>query len=184
MLVGALATIPIAGPIAAGIAVLGVALANVFSGCGDTCEEATQYANQAETILAQNLQTYMSAPVHYRSLQAGALNNATVAMQALQQACSNPALGAAGQRCISERLVKGGSAPWCTLPGGVGCDWITAYYDPIANDPNVVPDPVPGSSAVASVLSSVGLNSQATVLGVPVADLLVPALLILAGLFL
>ena len=70
----------------------------------------------------------------------------------MQQSCGNPALGAAGQRCISERLVRGGSAPWCTKPNNVGCDWYTTIYDPIANDPNVVADP---ASAVNSVVSSI-----------------------------
>jgi hypothetical protein len=185
-LVGALNGIPIAGPIAAAVASIGVLLANVFSGCGNTCVEATNLANQAEPLLLQNLQTYLSAPVHYASLQAAALNNFTLTWNALVQACSNPSLGSAGKACISDR--ENGSCAYKTSPGGWAngvyvypgangsgstCwNWFVGYHDPIANDPTVVPDPVGGSAAVSAtdLLSSVGV--PATVFGLPVLDLI------------
>ena len=196
-LIGALAAIPIAGPIAAAVASIGVLLANVFSGCGNTCEETTNLANHAEPLLLQNLQTYMSAPVHYASLQAAALNNFTLTWNALVQACSNPSLGSAGQACISDR--QNGSCAYKTSPGGwangvytypgangsgSACwNWFVGYHDPIANDPTVVPDPTGVSSDVSGLLSSVGVPSA--VFGIPSGDLLlIGGALLLAALLL
>jgi hypothetical protein len=177
---------PVGYAIAQAAAQIGVLLANVFSGCGDTCVEATNIANQAEPLLLKNLQTYLSAPVHYASLQAAFLNNFDMTWNALKQACSNPSLGAAGQSCISDR--QEGSCAYKTSPGGWAngvytypgangsgstCwNWFVGYRDPIANDPTVVPDPVGGSAAVSAtnLLSSVGV--PATVFGLPVLDLI------------
>lgn len=129
---------------------------NAFKGCGQTCVQATQYANQAEQALVQLNSQYNALPVHYRSAQQHALQLIDQVFQALHDSCSNPALGPAGQRCISERLVKGGTAPWCPKPNHVGCDWITLYRDPIANDTSVVDDPptalVSSGNAVASAV--------------------------------
>ena len=56
------------------------------------------------------------------------------------------------------------------------------YHDPIANDPFVIPDPVPGSSLVSGLLSDVGISSSATLFGLPLSDIAVGALLlIIAG---
>lgn len=193
ILIGSLAAIPIAGPIAAAIAGIGVLLANVFAGCGNTCVEATDLANQAEPILLQNLQTYMSAPVHYASLQAAALNNFTLTWNALVQACGNPALSSAGANCIGDR--QEGGCHYETSPGGwqqqngtwvyvypgaqgsgsTCWNWFVGYHDPIANDPTVVPDPVPGASFASGLLSSVGIPADATIFGLPVADVAIAA---------
>lgn len=143
----------ITGPVGAaigGLIAVGSLIANMFHGCGQTCVIATQDVNKFESqVFKPNLQAYQSSPVHTKSLQAAALNNFDVAAKALYQACSDPSLGAAGQRCISERLVRGGTAPWCPNPGHTGCDWYALYRDPIANDPNVVDD-----SAVTQTSSS------------------------------
>jgi len=201
VLVGALMTVPIAGPIAAAVVAVGMALANAFSGCGQTCVQATNIANQVEPLLDQNLQAYLSAPVHYASLQAAALNNFTTTWNALQQACSNPSLAAAGQRCITDR--QAGACTWKASPGGwsQGSDgtwsytpwgaagsgsscwnWFVGYHDPIANDPTVVPDPSPVTSAVSSISSAL---SSGSLFGLPLSSLLLPAgLLLLAGLVL
>lgn len=147
-----------AGPIGAavaGVIAIGVALANLFSGCGQSCVLATKIANDAEPILQNNLNTYLSAPAHYRSLQLAALNNFDFTWQALTKACSNPQLQAAGQRCISDRAR--GACVWQSSPfgwingqfvgsgpagSGTSCwNWFSGYRDPIANDPHVVPDP-------------------------------------------
>lgn len=201
-MVAVLASIPIAGPIAAAVAGVGLLLANVFSGCGQTCVEASNLANQAEPLLLQNLQTYLSAPVHYASLQAATLNNFALTWQALVSACSNPQLGSAGQSCIADRQQGGchyqtspggwsqdASGVWrYTYPGAQGSgsacwNWFVGYHDPIANDPTVVPDPVPGAGALTSTLESAGL--PASVFGLPTGDLAIGAgLLLLAWLFL
>lgn len=204
-LVASLAAIPIAGPIAAGIVAVGELLANIFSGCGQTCVQATDIANQVGDALTQNLNVYMSAPVHYASLQAAALNNFDSAWSNLVAACGAPALGSAGQACISER--QQGACYWKASPGGWSQDaagvWTYTGYgpagsgtacwnyfvgmrDPIANDPTVVPDPVGSSvaSATGSLLSVFGINPSSTIAGIPISDLALPAALILLGLLL
>jgi len=192
---------PLGGAIAGTIAQVGIALANIFAGCGQTCVEATELANQAEPLLLQNLQAYLSAPVHYASLQAGALNNFELTWNALVSACSNPALGSAGQSCIADR--QQGACHYQTSPGGWQQDssgnwtyvypgaqgsgsscwnWFVGYHDPIANDPTVVPDPIPGAAAASSLLTSVGLPS--TVFGLPIGDVAMLGLAALAVLWL
>ncbi len=192
------------GAVIAGIAGLGIAIANAFAGCGQTCVEATNIANQVAAILDQNLQTYLSAPVHYASLQAAAVNNFNTAWSSLVSACSNPQLAAAGQHCISDR--QSGACTWKASPGGwnqaadgtwsytpwgaagsgTACwNWFVGYLDPIQNDPTVVPDPVSsGSTVSAGLLSSVGINADTTIAGIPISDLLLPAAILLAVLLL
>jgi hypothetical protein len=191
------------GAVIAGIAGLGVAIANAFAGCGNTCVEATQIANQVEPILDQNLQQYMTAPIHYASLQAAAINNFQTAWTGLTSACSNPQLAAAGKACISDRQegactwkaspggwVQGSDGTWSYTPWGAAgsgdaCwNWFVGYLDPIQNDPTVVPDPVPsapGATASSDLLSDLGVNADTTIAGVPISDLLLPAALILAA---
>lgn len=183
VMIGALAAIPVAGPIAAAIAAIGVLLANVFSGCGQTCVEATNLANQAEPLLLQNLQQYMSAPVHYQSLQQAALNNFNLTWNALVSACSNPQLGSAGQACITDR--QNGSCAYKTSPGGwqqqngvwtyvypgangsgsTCWNWFVGYYNPIANDPTVVPNPA-GTEVTGSGASTTTCLSLFSLLGI------------------
>lgn len=136
----ALMLIPAAGPFAP-FAALGVGLfsllSNVFglgSGCGQTCIQATRVVDQVEPYLKQNVQAYMNGG-HTAAEQATALQIFDAAWADVVKGCSQPALGDAGKRCISERQA-GGSAPWC--PTGTGCDWFILYRNPIANDPNVV----------------------------------------------
>jgi hypothetical protein len=190
---------PLGGAIASAISEIGVAIAQLWSGCGQTCVEATDYANQTGDLLTQNLQTYLSAPVHYASLQAAALQNFQTAWNALVQGCSNPALGSAGENCISAR--QQGACVYKTSPGGwqqVNGVWqyqypgangsgstcwnyFVGFYDPIANDPTVVPDPVPGGSAVSSLVSSIGLNPSSTLFGLPIGDVLALAGILLVA---
>lgn len=139
---------------AAGIASLVGAAFALFSGCGQTCVQASDYANQAENILNQIKSTYFGTQTpRAQSFQTATLQSIQQIFNWLQQVCSQPNLGSAGQRCISERLVQGGSAPWCPDPGGVGCDWITNYYVPIATDPNVVPDSQLSTSSTSGTTS-------------------------------
>lgn len=168
---GGLAAIaPFTGPAAPFLAIAAALvgpIAKLFSGCGQTCTQATQFANQAASALDQMKAAYFAQPVRYKSSQTAALSYFDQIAGWLQQACSNPALGDAGRRCISERLVHGGTAPWC--PTGTGCDWITAYRDPIANDAGVVPDPPSAaiSSTVDSISNALGLGPITGGAGLP-----------------
>lgn len=187
--IGLLAGGPLGGAIAGAIAETGVAIADLWAGCGETCTEASDLANQTEPLLQQNLEQYLSASPRYASLQAAALANFETAWNALVTGCSNPALGSAGAACISDR--QEGACHYTTSPGGWSQDssgnwtytypgaqgsgsacwnWFVGYHDPIANDPGVVPDPIPGASAVSSLLSSVGIPTGGTIFGLPFAD--------------
>lgn len=158
-----------AGPIGlaiAGVAAIAIVLVKIFSGCGQTCVEATQVANQVGDALTENLNQYLAAPIHYASLQAAALNNFDTAWAALEQGCGNPQLMAAGQNCISQRQqgacsykaqaggwVQDASGNWSYTPwgangSGTSCwNYFVGMRDPIANDPTVVPDPVAGAAS-------------------------------------
>jgi hypothetical protein len=168
------------GAIIASIGQLGVLLATVFKGCGNTCIQATQYANQVEPVLQQNLQTYISSPVRTTSMQAAAVNNYNTAIAALEQACGQAALGSAGTSCIDER-VNANSCQWQASPGGWSgacpgtyagfgaqgsgstcVNWVVLYLDPIQNDPCVQPD-----SVLTSGSSSTSTSSTGTIFGIP-----------------
>jgi hypothetical protein len=162
--------VPGIGTAIAGAIALSVAIYKMVQGCGQTCIEASDLANQAEALLLQNLQNYMNAPVHYASLQAAALNNFATVWASLQQACGNPNLSTAGMNCLKDR--QAGACHYTTSPGGwqgstyvypgaqgsgSACwNWYVGYHDPIANDPTVQPDPVTsnGSSSTTSSASS------------------------------
>lgn len=164
----------IGGPVGAAAAALiavGSLIANMFHGCGQTCVIATQDANKIGDLQNQNLNAYMSSPVHYRSLQKAALNNFDTLVAALRQACSDPQLGDAGKRCISERLVEGGTAPWCPSSDHKGCDYYATFRDPIANDPHVVEDPTITNSITSNISNTlsnvVGPLASSTSFGIP-----------------
>ena len=164
----------IAGPVGlaidAGIAAVSLAINAIMnSGCGQTCIVSTQFANQAENLMKQNIAAYFAipAPRPYEDQQAalGNFDGFWTWLQAPGQ-CGNPQLGSAGQRCITDR--EAGACkwtvttpnPWPGQPGPGQCfNWFSGYRDPIANDPNVAP-PVSASS-VASALTS------GTVAGLP-----------------
>lgn len=173
------AVVPVIGVAIAALIGIGIAIANVFKGCGQTCIEATSIANQCDTLLSQNVDKYTSSPIRYASMQAAALNTFDTTWTALQQACGNPQLGAAGQRCITDR--QRGACTWKASPGGWNADgtytmwgaagsgsacwnWFVGMRDPIANDPNVQPDPVAGvtgntSSTTTSNVTTSGVSS-------------------------
>src|SRR5271155_3758192 len=163
------AVVPVIGAAIAALIGIGIAIANAFKGCGQTCIAATQIANQCDTLLAQNVDKYTSSPIRYASMQAAALNTFDTTWAALQQACGQSSLGAAGQRCITDR--QRGACTWKASPGGWNSDgtytmwgaagsgsacwnWFVGMRDPIANDPNVQPDPVAGSTVNTSSTSS------------------------------
>ena len=196
----------IGGPVGAaiaGLAALGMQIAEAFGGCGQTCVQASNIANQVEPILQNNVATYLSSPVRYASMQAAAANTFNTAWAALTQNCSNPALGTAGQNCVSDR--QRGACTWKTSPGGwtqaadgswsfvpygaagsgSNCwNWFVGYLDPITNDPEVQPDPVSGSSTASGLLTDFGISPDQTIAGVPISDLALPAAILLALLIL
>ena len=68
----------ITGPIGAAIAgaiAIAQLLVGIFQGCGQTCVEASNIANQVEPALQQNLAAYLASPVRTVSMQAAFLNN-------------------------------------------------------------------------------------------------------------
>jgi hypothetical protein len=191
---GLLAAAPFTGPAAPFVAALGLIvgpIAKLFAGCGQTCIQATTYANQAGNGFDQILNLYYAQPVRTVSMQQAALQNIQQIISWLQQACASPSLGAAGQRCISERLTPTGTPPGCVTsygapmtagdPGyaaGLPCNVYTFYLKRIAGDTAVVPD-----SAVSSSPSSAagGAIIPGTIAGVPVQNLLLPAAALLAA---
>jgi hypothetical protein len=163
------AAAPVVGTAIAALITVGIALANVFKGCGQTCVQATNIANQAGALLVQNVNAYTGSPIRTVSMQTAALNTFDTTWAALQQACGQSALGAAGQRCITDR--QAGACTWKASPGGWNADgtftpwgaagsgnacwnWFIGMRDPIANDPNVQPDPSP-TSDVSGIVSSI-----------------------------
>ncbi len=167
--------LPVVGTAISAIVAVGIAVANMFKGCGQTCVAATNIANQADALMVQNVTAYTSSPIRYASMQAAALNTFDTTWAALQQACSNPQLQAAGQRCITDRQrgachwkaspggwnADGTFTPWGPAGSGSACwDWFTGMRDPIANDPFVQPDPVPGAASTASASSTAGAASS------------------------
>jgi hypothetical protein len=130
--------IPVVGLAVAALTFAIPMIFNAFRGCGETCTEATHIADQAEQALQMNLNAYLSGPRTVSS-QLVALDTFDKVWGIVSgpQGCGNPALQQAGQRCVSERA-RGGHVPGVSRPGS----WFEWYRDPIAQDPNVVPDPV------------------------------------------
>lgn len=173
---GALA-VPVVGAAIAGVAILAADLIK-NSGCGPTCIQATQYANQAGALMTQNMNAYLALPTpRSQSAQSAALGTFDALWAKLQQMCGDPSLGDAGKRCITDRQAgacvwkasQGGwqqqSGKWTYVPwgpagsGNVCWNWFVGMRDPIANDPYVVPDAqaaTPSSSPVAALTSGGG----------------------------
>lgn len=192
----------IGGPVGAaiaGIAGIGIAIANLFGGCGQTCVAATHIADQAGALIDQAFYYYMNSPVHYASMQQAYLTLYDGTWNAMVHACSDPNLGAAGQRCISDR--QRGSCAYKTSPGGwqQGADGKWSYVDygangsgttcwnsfvgrrdPVASDPTVVPDPV-GAIVDPNTGAVTGIDPTATMFGGSGASMM-PLLLIGGGL--
>lgn len=182
ILVATSVILPGVGTAVAAIIGAGLAIASLFKGCGQTCVAATNIANQAGTIISQAFNAYMASPIHYVSMQQAFLTLFDSTTAAMDQACSDPNLGAAGQRCISDRQrgsckwkvnafgwQQSGSG-WTYIPAGADgsgntCwDPYTGIRDIVANDPTVVSDPTPASTvanSTAGILNSVtgGLTS-------------------------
>ena len=165
-----------AGLISAGLSVVNTAISLIMnSGCGITCVETSDWANQAENLLKQNIQAYFALPTpRSASDQAAALSNFDTIWNGLQSRCGQSGTGTAGIRCISDR--EAGACTWkqtadsplLAYPSepqpGTCWNWFSGYRDPIANDPDVASTP-----AISSALTTVQSDAQsiATSVGLP-----------------
>ena len=167
--------------VAAGVAEM-LAAFGVGSGCGQTCVLSSQYANQASALLDQNIAAYFAiTPPRPVAAQQAALANFDTIWNDLEQQCSNPQLGSAGQNCISER--ESGACQWkATAPAypgepavGACWNWFNAYRDPIANDPDVQTAAETAAASAASLASNSAAGSSTTDSGSSYAPLLLVA---------
>jgi hypothetical protein len=147
--------VPFIGPAIAGVALLASALIK-NSGCGQTCIVTSQWANQAQDALKQNIDAYFAQPVRTRASQKLALQTFDQIWSRLTEMCGDPQWGDAGKRCISDR--QRGACVWHATensqwPGGVQLgqcwNWFSGLRDPIANDTGVVEDAAVDSSVLA-----------------------------------
>ena len=178
-----LAAAPFTGPAAPFVAAAG-ALTTLIGSLfrpDITKIEASNIVNQIEAqYLKPNLAMWNSLPADQKteSAQAAALNLFDQAWAAVKQGCGNPQLGTAGQNCITDRqqgschYTIDGQTP--VAPPNCG-NWFVWYRDPIANDPDVIPDPV--LSSVGTLSSDV---SQAFQSGSPLPLLIAAGLLVWA----
>ena len=167
--ISATAAIPIIGAALAGATILAAYLIK-NSGCGQTCIVTSQWANQAEAALKQNLAAYLALPSpRPSSARDVALANFDAVWKTLEQQCGQPGTGDAGKRCISDR--QAGACKWKDSQGKC-FNWFSGYRDPIANDTDVV-----ASSDLSSLVSSVGsvLDGGALLPVLLIAGLLVAA---------
>lgn len=145
---------PLAGPYAPAVAIAGAVVAlsgqimtflHIGDGCGESCVLTSDWANQAETLLRQNISAYFAAPApRLTTSKEEALRGFDKIWGQLASACQKVG-GGAGHNCIADREAgachyhQTADSPW---PGGpkVGeCwNWASAYRDPIANDSQVI----------------------------------------------
>jgi len=142
--------VPVIGGIVAGVA---LALTAWFNRKGPRQKVATtEIVNELEPYLQQNLAGYQAGP-HTVSSQAQALANFDAVWQALADNCRIEEMGDPGVRCVEDR--DAGSCQWKDSAGKCW-NWFSGYRDPIANDPNVKPDPTFDSTAGALIDSVTG----------------------------
>jgi len=139
---GSLAVPLIGAGIAAVTAVIGIFMArNAQYHAQETA--TTHIVDDAEKLMEQNLAAWQGSN-KTASDQAQAIQNFNDIWGQVVAACSQQQFGDPGQRCIHDRE-RGGPWPWP--------EW---YLDPIAEDPNVQPDPVQGVvSGVESAFQNV-----------------------------
>jgi hypothetical protein len=164
--ISATAAIPIIG---AAIAAIGFGIEAILnSGCGSTCIVTSNWANQAEALLQQNITAYFNLAVpRPLSAQQAALANFNTVWNYLVQQCSNAQLGTAGVNCIQDRQAgackwhQSASTvpPWGTPPAGACWNWFNGYHDPIANDPDVYDD---GGVTTSSNSTSAATSAAST----------------------
>lgn len=140
--------VPIVGPILGGL-VMGAQALIQNSGCGVTCVETSQWANQVAAQLDQMIHAYFALPApRPKSAQTVYLQTFDALWQRLGQLCGQPGTGNAGVRCITDRQAgactwkqTADKVPsWGTPAVGQCWNWFSGYRDPVANDPNVYDD--------------------------------------------
>ena len=138
--------VPVIGAAVAGIT---LALTAIFNRKGPKQRAATtQDANEVQIQAQKNLDAYMAGPRTVSS-QAQALANADAIYTWLvgPQGCGSPDMGKPGLRCIFERQPVGtctqaqADAAGESLSDCGKYSFVRDMRDPIANDPNVQPDP-------------------------------------------
>jgi hypothetical protein len=146
ILYGSLAAVPVVGWIAAGALAVGsviVGALGVGNGCGGSCIQASNDANQIEVQMRANLAAYQAGQIS----QAEALSVFDQLWSALEQACMGVG-GAAGQNCIGDR--QAGACKWKDASGQCW-NWFVGYRDPI-------------SHGTVSTSAASGLNLQSILL--------------------
>jgi hypothetical protein len=148
-----------------------------------TKEEASSIVDKIEAQTMKPLRaSWQSLPAAQKtqSMQAQYLAVFDGAWNQVVQGCANPALGSAGQACTGDRAqgachyTLDGHTPG-QPPSNCG-NWFTWYRDVIANDPNVIPDPLSGSSN-SSVAESISTSLSTLFSGNSVASPMVPLLI-------
>lgn len=170
---GLAAAAPFTGPAApffAAAAGLVAPLTKLIQGCGKSCIEATRIVNEAEPRLKALRDEYLNSPTRTVAMQAATLEYMDEVFNWIQNACAAVG-GAAGQKCISERLIRGGSAAWC--PTRTGCDWITVLRDPVALDRPVADS---GGPSLEDLINGAGNGSNVLPLALGAAALFAFAL--------
>ena len=124
--------------------------------------QASNDANEVANQMTQNLSAWYALKPSQKTteVQAYFINNYDQLWNALEQLCSNPQLGSAGQNCLSDRE-RGGKYPFPVY-----------FLDPIVNDPavhqsanaTVIQDPntgvitqIPGAPSAVSAVASQGV---------------------------
>jgi hypothetical protein len=175
------APIPVAGLISAGMSAVNTAIQLILnSGCGVTCVETSDWANEAEQLLVQNIQTYFALPPpRSQADQAAAINNFDQIWAQLQANCGQSGTGTAGIKCISDREAgactwkQTATSPLLSIPGepqvGACWNWFNGYLYPIQNDPDVAAADTDVSGDVGTLASSLttGASSVASSIGLP-----------------
>lgn len=143
---GLMAAAPFTGPAAPFVlaaASLIAPIASMFKGCGATCTQASQIANQATAAAQSIMDRWAAAPVKYASIQKAALAALNDVWNYIAGSCQKIG-GKGGSQCIADRQ-RGGKY-----------DFFAWAIDPIANYQPIVPDP-PTPGTLSSALSGSSL---------------------------
>ncbi len=171
----ATAAIPIVGPIIAGVT---VGLMAIFARKGPKQKVATTaVVDKVEPLLQQNVDAYLALPMHYASAQAQALANFDAGWKWVVERCAIPEMGNPGQWCVNDR--QSGACKWRDSAGECW-NWFKGYRDPIANDPNVVPDPDTAGGGTGGAGGGLNQIFSGSIGGLPMPLLLAGGALVLA----
>ena len=191
-----LAAAPFAGPGAPVVAIAGAVVAaagqimsflGIGQGCGQSCILTSDWANQAEALLRQNISAYFaqSAP-RLKASQDAALAGFDAIWGQLAGACAKVP-GAAGANCTGDRQQGAckwkatADSPWPGGPAQGSCwNWFNAYRDPIAHDTDVVAD----AQTAAQLAAAASGGSVQTGGGASLLPLLLIGGLVVAGVML